>query len=105
MTHDKVLLALSDPTRRLVLERLKGGPKSVNEIAKGLPVSRPAVSQHLKLLKEAELVRERREGRRNIYRLDPTGLGALRNYLEGFWLGVLEDFAEALEKESEKPRR
>ncbi|HSM96293.1 MAG TPA: metalloregulator ArsR/SmtB family transcription factor, partial [Rhizomicrobium sp.] len=85
MAYDTALMALSDPTRRRVFERLRHGGRAVGEIAKGLPVSRPAVSQHLKVLKEAGLVREERDGTRRIYEIDPKGLGQLRRWLDQFW--------------------
>lgn len=96
--------ALSDPTRRTVLERLRPGPLAVSEIARGLPVSRPAVSQHLKVLKEAGLVADHAEGTRRIYRIDPHGLGQLRGWLDQFWDGALDAFkAEAERKDGETP--
>lgn len=84
--------ALADPTRRAVFERLGSGPKPVTEIAHGLTVSRPAVSQHLKVLKAAGLVSDRPEGTRRIYYIDPKGLGALRAWLDRFWDEALENF-------------
>jgi len=92
------MAALADPTRRTVFERLRGGPRPVVEIARGLPVSRPAVSQHLRVLKEAGLVRERREGTRNFYSVDGDGLAELREYFENFWEEALAAFKEAAEK-------
>ena len=89
--------ALADPTRRAVLERLRAGPLSVGEIARGLPVSRPAVSQHLKVLKEAGLVDDRSEGTRRIYQIDPKGLGAMRAWLDQFWDINLAAYAAAVE--------
>src|SRR5579863_7170386 len=89
--------ALADPTRREVLERLAAGPKAVGQIAEGLPVSRPAVSQHLKVLKEAGLVSDRQEGARRIYAIDPEGLGAMRAWLDQFWDRALEAFKAELE--------
>ena len=83
--------------RRAVLERLLGGPLSVNEIAGGLPVTRPAVSQHLRVLRQAGLVSEQRAGTRRIYRLEQGGLSALRSYLDSFWTAALSQFAEAAE--------
>ena len=80
MAYGTALAALADPTRRRVFERLKSGPKAVGAIARGLPVSRPAVSQHLKVLKEAGLVADRPEGTRRVYYIDPDGLGALRRW-------------------------
>ncbi|MCB1516897.1 MAG: winged helix-turn-helix transcriptional regulator [Hyphomicrobiaceae bacterium] len=87
------LVALGDPTRRSVFERLGQGPASVNEIAKAMPVSRPAVSQHLKVLKDAGLVTDRAEGARRIYRIDPAGLGPLRAWLDQFWEGAMTAYA------------
>lgn len=92
MTYGSALTALADPTRRSILERLRGGPASVGEIARGLPISRPAVSQHLKVLKRAHLVRERRLGTRRFYSVEPRGLEDLRRYLEAFWNDVLKAF-------------
>jgi len=89
--------ALSDPTRRHVLERLAQGPRAVGEIAEGLPVSRPAVSQHLKVLKEAGLVSDRQDGARRIYAIDPDGLGPMRAWLDQFWDRALEAFKAELE--------
>jgi DNA-binding transcriptional ArsR family regulator len=91
--------ALGDATRREIMERLRGGPRPVGEIAADLPVSRPAVSQHLRVLKEAGLVTERKEGTRRIYRLDPDGLKDLRAYLDSFWEQALAGFKAAAEKE------
>jgi DNA-binding transcriptional ArsR family regulator len=90
--------ALSDPTRRRVLERLAGGPRAVGEIAEGLPVSRPAVSQHLKVLKDAGLVNDRQEGARRIYAIDPKGLGAMRAWLDQFWDVALAAFKAEVER-------
>ncbi|MCB9994122.1 MAG: winged helix-turn-helix transcriptional regulator [Hyphomicrobiaceae bacterium] len=87
------LTALSDPTRRAVFERLGRGAASVGEIAGGLPVSRPAVSQHLKVLKEAGLVRDEARGARRIYRIDPAGLGPLRVWLDRFWGEAMTAYA------------
>ncbi len=85
-------MALSDPTRRDVFERLRQGPRSVTAIAETLPVSRPAVSQHLKILSKAGLVTQERDGTRHIYAVDPRGLVELRRYLDGFWSDVLVAF-------------
>lgn len=90
-------VALSDPTRRQIFERLRGGERSVGALAKGLPVSRPAVSQHLKVLKEAGLVADRAEGTRRVYRIDPKGLGAMRIWLDRFWTVALDNFAAEVE--------
>ncbi len=96
---DEALDALGDPTRRAVLELLRDGPRAVVDIAADLPVSRPAVSQHLRVLKGAGLVTERKDGTRRLYRVDPEGLTALRSYLELFWTDVLAAFKEAAEQE------
>lgn len=95
---NRVFAALHDPTRRAVLERLRNGPLPVGELAKGLPVTRPAVSQHLKVLKEAGLVDDRSEGTRRIYQIDPKGLGAMRAWLDQFWDAALNAFAAELER-------
>jgi DNA-binding transcriptional ArsR family regulator len=94
--------ALGDGTRRLILERLRGGPRAVGELAAELPVSRPAVSQHLRVLKEAGLVTERRSGTRRLYRVDTDGLAEVRDYLDSFWTDVLAAFEAAAEAEAEK---
>jgi DNA-binding transcriptional ArsR family regulator len=99
MAYALALQALGDPTRRAVLEQLRDGPRAVGEIAARLPVSRPAVSQHLRVLKEAGLVTERQNGTRHLYRVDPDGLAELREYLEGFWEEALASFKAAAEKE------
>jgi DNA-binding transcriptional ArsR family regulator len=88
MAYDIALAALADPTRRRVFESLKAGPQAVGEIARRMPVSRPAVSQHLKALKEAGLVRDRADGARRVYSIVPYGLGALRAWLDTFGAGV-----------------
>jgi DNA-binding transcriptional ArsR family regulator len=105
MAYDKALAALADPTRRRVFERLKSGPKPVGVIARGLPVSRPAVSQHLKALKEAGLVTDRPEGARRVYFIDPNGLGALRKWLDQFWDEALAAFQAEVEKPDKKRER
>jgi DNA-binding transcriptional ArsR family regulator len=102
---ERVLNALGDPTRRTVFERLRGGARSVGEIAEGMKVSRPAVSQHLKVLKAARLVVDRAEGTRRLYALDAQGLKALRNWLDGFWDEALAAFKEAAERETKKRER
>ena len=91
--------ALGDPTRRAVLESLRDGPRSVGEIAGGLPVSRPAVSQHLKVLKGAGLVTDRPDGARRLYAVDPDGLSDLRGWVEAFWDQALEAFAAFAEEQ------
>ena len=92
MAYGNALAVLADPTRRQVFERLRAGPRPVNLLAAGLPVSRPAVSQHLKVLKEAGLVEERSEGVRRIYSLRREGLLELRDWLDSFWGDALEAF-------------
>jgi DNA-binding transcriptional ArsR family regulator len=92
MAYGSALAVLADPTRRQVFERLRAGPRPVNLLAAGLPVSRPAVSQHLKALKEAGLVEERSEGVRRIYSLRREGLMELREWLDSFWGDALEAF-------------
>ena len=98
MANGKALTALADPTRREVFERLRHGPASVGEVAANLPVSRPAVSQHLKALKLAGLVIDRPEGTRRVYCIDPDGLGELRRWLDQFWNDALEAFKNEVEK-------
>jgi DNA-binding transcriptional ArsR family regulator len=105
MAYGNALQCLSDPTRREVFERLRLGPKSVGELARGLPVSRPAVSQHLKALKEAGLVNDESDGARRIYHIDPQGLGELRRWLDQFWDGALEAFKREVEKPEEPKGR
>jgi DNA-binding transcriptional ArsR family regulator len=98
MAYGNALAVLADPTRRKVFERLRGGPRAVNVLASGLPVSRPAVSQHLKVLKDAGLVEERSEGVRRIYSLKREGLVELRQWLDSFWDDALEAFRLEAEK-------
>jgi DNA-binding transcriptional ArsR family regulator len=106
MANQTAFAALADPTRRAVFERLSRGPRSVGELAHGLPVSRPAVSQHLKVLKDAGLVVDRPEGARRVYQIDPQGLGQLRAWLDRFWDEALEAFkAEAERDDDEEPPR
>src|SRR6266545_1343287 len=106
MTYEeRVLDALGDPTRRLVFKRLRGGARSVGEIAEGMDVSRPAVSQHLKVLKTARLVVDRAEGTRRLYAVDPRGVDALRAWLDGFWDQALGAFKEAAEREAAKEKK
>jgi DNA-binding transcriptional ArsR family regulator len=93
--------ALGDPTRRAIFERLADGPKAVGEIADQLPVSRSAVSQHLKVLKQAGLVTDRAEGTRRLYQLNPQGIQDLRAYFDQFWTQALASFKEAVEKEEQ----
>jgi DNA-binding transcriptional ArsR family regulator len=94
--------ALGDPTRRAIFERLADRPRAVGELASELPVSRPAVSQHLKVLKEAGLVLDRRAGNRRIYQLNPNGVGALRTQLDRFWNQALAAYKEAVEQDTEE---
>jgi DNA-binding transcriptional ArsR family regulator len=105
MAYGLALTALADPTRRAVFERLRGGPASVGEIAADLPVSRPAVSQHLKVLKEAGLVRDEADGARRLYEVDPSGLAELRAWLERFWDEALNAFKVEVERPSQPRRR
>ena len=93
------MTALADPTRRAIFERLREGPLPVGELARGLPVSRPAVSQHLRVLKEAGLVSERRNGTRRLYRIEPDGIAALRAYFDEFWSRALDAFKAAAESD------
>lgn len=95
----RVLTALADPTRRRLLEGLRGGPRSVTDLTAAVPVSQSAVSQHLRVLREAQLVTERREGTRRIYRVDLDGLSALRAYVDGFWDEALEAFKRLADEE------
>ena len=108
MTYLKVLDCLGDPTRREVFERLRSGPLSVGEIARDMPVSRPAVSQHLAVLKDAGLVTDRPMGTRRVYSIDPSGLGPLRAWLDQFWDRSLVSFQEEVarlagERKDKKP--
>jgi DNA-binding transcriptional ArsR family regulator len=105
MTYGDALAALADPTRRRIFQRLKKkGPRAVSEIARGLPVSRPAVSQHLKALKEAGLVGDRPEGTRRVYFIDPHGLGELRRWLDQFWDDALAAFQKEIGASVEKDK-
>ena len=101
MAYQNPMDALGDRTRRAIFEQLRKGPRAVGEIADELPVSRPAVSQHLRVLREAGLVTERRNGTRRIYRVDPDGLASLRAYFDEFWSEALAAFAAAAEREEE----
>ena len=102
ITYQDGLAALGDDTRRQIFERLALRPYAVGELAAELPVSRPAVSQHLKVLKAARLVTCERDGSRRIYQLDPTGVGALRDYLDRFWTRSLAAFKAAAERNSDQ---
>ncbi len=101
-TYAEPLNALGDPTRRAIFEQLAEGPKPVGELARALPVSRPAVSQHLRVLKSAGLVSDRPLGTRRLYRIDPDGVIALRDYFERFWDRALADFQAAAEAEERR---
>jgi DNA-binding transcriptional ArsR family regulator len=103
--EERVLDALGDPTRRAVLKRLRGGARSVGEIAEGMEVSRPAVSQHLKILKAARLVTDHAEGTRRVYAVDRRGIESLRKWLERFWDEALTAFKAAAEREATKERK
>lgn len=92
--------ALGDPTRRAIFERLGRGPAAVGQLAGELPVSRPAVSQHLKVLKQAGLVRDEAVGTRRVYRLDPAGIDALRTYFTHFWSTALSAFREEVNRQA-----
>jgi DNA-binding transcriptional ArsR family regulator len=101
----QALAALGDATRRQIFERLRSGPRSVGEIAQGMDVSRPAVSQHLRVLREARLVVNRAEGTRRLYAVDTRGVEAVRRWLDGFWDEALSAFKAAAEREATKERR
>jgi DNA-binding transcriptional ArsR family regulator len=98
------LTALGDPTRRAIFELLADRPRAVGDLARELPVTRPAVSQHLKVLKGAGLVIDRRAGNRRIYQLDPDGVGAMRAYLDRFWSRSLAAFKTAAELPDQEVR-
>ena len=102
MAYEAALVALSDPTRRTVFERLVSNPTSVGDLASNMPVSRPAVSQHLKVLASAGLVTVRVKGTRRIYAADPAALRTLRDWLDSMWDQALKAFAEAAEQEASK---
>jgi DNA-binding transcriptional ArsR family regulator len=94
--------ALGDPTRRAIFERLASGPSAVGELANQLPVTRPAVSQHLKVLKDARLVTSSRDGNRRIYRADPEGVAAMRDQLDRFWNQALATFKTVVEQDTQE---
>jgi DNA-binding transcriptional ArsR family regulator len=94
--------ALADPTRRAIFERVSARPSAVGELARGLPVSRPAVSQHLRVLKEAGLVREMPVGTRRIYRLDPRGIAAMRDWLDAHWASALDAFKDFVDEHADQ---
>lgn len=97
-----IFSALGDPTRRDIFERLGAGPQSVGALASGLPISRPAVSQHLAVLKAAGLVRDSRQGAKNIYSLDPRGIAAMRDWLDDHWHRVTQSFAQFVESQAQE---
>ena len=99
-TYRSALVTLGDPTRLAIFERLRSGPLAVGELASALPVSRPAVSQHLKVLKDAGLVTDEAVGTRRIYRVEPEGLAELRAFLDGFWDVALANFKQQAEEET-----
>jgi DNA-binding transcriptional ArsR family regulator len=101
-TAAAALGALGDPTRRAIFERVAARPSAVGELAAGLPVTRPAVSQHLRVLKEAGLVSETAEGTRRIYRLDPRGIGAVRDWLDAHWTGALDAFKDFADRQHDQ---
>ena len=103
-SHEAGLAALGDPTRRAIFERLAERPRAVGELAGELPVSRPAVSQHLKVLKDAGLVIDAPVGARRVYRVDPDGVETLRSYLDGFWNRALRAVKEAAERPTKENR-
>jgi DNA-binding transcriptional ArsR family regulator len=105
MAYAYALTALADPTRRRVFEKLRAGPRSVGAIAAGLPVSRPAVSQHLKVLRSAGLVDDRAVGTRRVYFIDPRGLGELRAWLDQFWDRSLAAFQAEVERGGARKER
>jgi DNA-binding transcriptional ArsR family regulator len=100
-TYQNGFSALGDPTRRAIFERLARGPRAVGELAREFPVSRPAVSQHLKVLKEAGLVTDEPDGNRRLYRVDPKGVEAMRAYFDSFWADALGAFKRAAERKGE----
>jgi DNA-binding transcriptional ArsR family regulator len=102
MANQRAFAALADPTRREVFERLANGPRSVGELAQAMPVSRPAVSHHLKVLKEAGLVSDHPEGARRVYQIDPQGLGQIRAWLDRFWDQALAAFQAEVERDEEE---
>jgi DNA-binding transcriptional ArsR family regulator len=100
MAYERVIEALADPTRRTIFERLRRGPLSVGRLADGMPVTRPAVSQHLRVLERANLVQVHRAGTRRICAVNTVGIEELRRYLDGFWTDILQAFAEEANRAS-----
>ncbi len=105
MANEDPIATLADPSRKRIFELLKSGPMHVGRIAEHLPISRPAVSQHLKVLKDAGLVQEAREGNRNAYSIDPKGLAAMQRWIDQFWGDALSAFKDQAETTSAKRRR
>ena len=105
MAYESALAALGDPTRRRIFEALRRGPSSVGHLAARMPVTRPAVSQHLKVLKEAGLVADESDGARRLYHIDPKGLASLRRWLDQFWDEALDAFKAEVEKEEKGKSR
>ncbi len=103
-TDDAPLDALGDPTRRAILARLREGPIAVGDLARAFPISRPAISQHLRILKEAKLVTDVPDGRRRVYQLDPAGFNSVREYLDEFWGVALIAFKHRIENNSSKEK-
>ncbi|WP_322401024.1 metalloregulator ArsR/SmtB family transcription factor [Massilia luteola] len=101
MTYKTAFAALADPMRRTILEQIVKAPRSVGEIAQGLPISQPAVSQHLKVLKEADLVQEERVGTRRIYHANSAALGELRSYVDDMWRATLTSFSDEIDKQKD----
>lgn len=102
---DRAMQALGDPTRRAIFERLSAGPVAVGQLAADLPVTRPAVSQHLKVLKDAGLVVDEAVGTRRLYRVDPAGVEALRGYFDRLWQTSLDAFAQAVQQTADRESR
>lgn len=102
MTYECVINSLADKTRRQILEQLRGNPSTVAELAAGQTVSRPAVSQHLRVLHESQLVKVTPVGNRRIYSVDPSGLNALKGYLDTFWSDVLDAYSDEVKRQSDK---
>jgi DNA-binding transcriptional ArsR family regulator len=106
MAYDRAFAALADPTRRQIFDRLRDGPRPVSVLATGLPVSRPAVSQHLKILKQAGLVTDQAQGARRLYRIDRDGLAGVRAWLDRFWDTALDSFqAEVIRQKDQKKEK
>jgi DNA-binding transcriptional ArsR family regulator len=104
MAYQQQLDALGDPTRRAILQQLRKGPKAVGELARGFPVSRPAISQHLRVLKDARLVVDHASGTRRLYQVNPAGLEVLRAYFDQFWTDALTAFKKAAEGRAREAR-